>query len=121
MNTLEKLLLWAVGITALTFFIVAISSPRPEKVYTKTYTKQFEVLEINRPKHFRVTVLDLANHELFENVGTSKHCNSWDDTGKPRVHSVVTATVHSYYTTDDESKTLYYEIDNDRLNALWCD
>lgn len=90
-----------------------------ETVVIKTYTRQFEVLDINQPKHFSVTLLDVQNHKLFEGVGRSKHCNSWDDNGRPKLNDVITVKVYTYYFKEDPN-TLYYDIDDRNLNDIFC-
>lgn len=40
--------------------------------------RQYKIIEIKRPKHFRVVVLDMINGSEHR-VSVSKHCNKWRD------------------------------------------
>jgi hypothetical protein len=90
------------------------------RVYTKSYKKDFKVLKINQPKHFSVTLLDMSNHVLFEHVGNSKHCNNWNNVGKPSLHDTISVSVHEYYYTDDPKKIMYYEPNDTDVNNIFC-
>lgn len=99
--------------------LVVVLKKKPQEIVTRQHSARFEVLDIDRPKHFSVSLLD-DNHELWKNVGRSKHCNSWNDFGRPKIHDRITLQVSEYYMSDDETKTLYIKIDNNEVNALWC-
>lgn len=40
-------------------------------------TKTYKIVEIKRPKHFRVSIEDVKTGETFNNLSVSKHCNNW--------------------------------------------
>lgn len=40
--------------------------------------KSYTIIEIKRPKHFRVSLKD-KDGRVFKNVGVSKHCNRWKE------------------------------------------
>lgn len=46
-------------------------------VETERHRKVYEIIEIKRPKHFRVTLRDVETGRIFENKNISKHCNHW--------------------------------------------
>lgn len=58
-------------------FILAGCQPavtlKPSKVKTETY----EIVYINKPKHFSVNLKHLETGHIFENVGRRKHCSRW--------------------------------------------
>lgn len=46
-------------------------------VETERHRKLYEITEIKRPKHFRVTLKDVETGRIFANKNISKHCNHW--------------------------------------------
>lgn len=68
------------------------------KHYDYTETRKFEILEINPPKHFKVTLRDIECDIIFEDISVSKHCNSWREL---YVGQVVYLKV-GYYTTNNK-------------------
>lgn len=39
--------------------------------------QEFEVVGIDRPKHFRVDLKRVVGGAVYKNVSVSKHCNRW--------------------------------------------
>lgn len=46
-------------------------------VVLNTEYRQYEVIGINPPKHFRLDLKDVKTNRIYENVSVSKHCNNW--------------------------------------------
>lgn len=46
--------------------------------------RQYEIVNIKQPKHFRVDLRDVDTNIIHRNVSASKHCNRWREvyTGK---------------------------------------
>lgn len=47
----------------------------PTKINVKNELRRFELVHWNPPKHFYVTLRDVAGGALYEDVYVSKHCN----------------------------------------------
>lgn len=100
---------------------IFVGISREHKVIVKTYSRTFEIVGINRPKHFSVTLLDVENHNIFYSVGSSKHCNSWDNDGRPKMHDKIVVPVYEYYLSRDQDKALHYGVYDASVNNLFCD
>lgn len=68
------------------------------KHYEYVETRKFEILEINPPKHFKVSLRDVESDIVFEDISVSKHCNSWREL---YVGQIVYLEV-GYYTTNNK-------------------
>lgn len=87
-----------------------------ETVIVKEEIREYEVVEINRPKHFSVTLLDVQTHKLFHNHSRSKHCNNWR---KNKLHEIVRIKTVYYKYKNRNSDTVYFRpVD---INSHFCD
>lgn len=57
-------------------FITGCKPPQPDVVESRT-RKVYEIVEVRRPKHFRVDIKDVETGRIYKNKGISKHCNHW--------------------------------------------
>jgi hypothetical protein len=51
--------------------------PRQPDPVESRIRKVYEIVNINRPKHFRVDIKDVETGRVYKNKGISKHCNHW--------------------------------------------
>lgn len=87
-----------------------------ETVIVKEEIREYEVVEIDPPKHFYVTLLDVQTHQLFPNHSRSKHCNNWR---KNKLHEIVKIKTVYYKYKNRNSDTVYFRpVD---INSHFCD
>lgn len=67
---LRYLILLTVSLT----FMALVGCERP--ILLSSETREYQVIDINPPKHFYVKVLDVQNHDIHE-IYVSKHCGNW--------------------------------------------
>jgi len=93
--------------------VLCLQGCRQEKIYVSEEVRAYEVVGINRPKHFSVDLLDVRTHQLFERESNSKHCNNWR---KNKVHEIV--NVRTIYYKYEGSEDIYIELES--INAHFC-
>jgi hypothetical protein len=59
--------------------VASCKEPEPRR-YTKSVQDEYEVTEVNPPKHFYVTLKNLRTGEVYKHEYVSKHCNTWRET-----------------------------------------
>lgn len=83
--------------------------------------REFEVLEIDPPKHFDVTLLDKKTQFLHSSVGNSKHCSGFNRESRPKLHDIISVRVSYYTIKDSKDNTVYYQLDEKHLKSIFCD
>lgn len=79
--------------------VMAMALVGCEKPVKETHTYEtYRVLEVKRPKHFRVTLQNVRNGYTKENVNVSKHCSRWQEV---QVGSEYTLATHIRYWQDN--------------------
>lgn len=108
---MKKLLVLAVVLT----LIGCAPASNNDGEFVKVEFLEYEIVKINRPKHFSVDLRDVRNGNVFERMGSSKHCNghrNWDVGNK--------ITVKSTFYRKSDGTIVYSPSDND-VNTIICD
>lgn len=58
------------------FALVGCDSALDRKVVSEKW-KKYQIIGINPPKHFYITIRDVETGQVFKDLYISKHCNSW--------------------------------------------
>ena len=95
-------------------FAFTASGCGKEKILVREEMRQYEIVKIDPPKHFYVTLLDVKSHQIFEDESRSKHCNKWQ---KIKLNSVISA--RTFYYKYKDSSDVFVEVEN--LNSQLCD
>ncbi len=61
----------------ISFFLILLSGC-DAAVVLKSVEKEYEVIEIKRPKYFKVTLKDKVTGETYSRLSVSKRCSSWN-------------------------------------------
>ncbi len=61
----------------ISFFLILLSGC-DAAVVLNSVEKEYEVIEIKRPKYFKVTLKDKLTDEIYSRLSVSKRCSSWD-------------------------------------------
>lgn len=64
------------SIIATTIMLVGCEPRKPDPIES-SIRKVYEIVEVRRPKHFRVDIKDVETGRIYKNKGISKHCNHW--------------------------------------------
>ena len=65
--------LWVV----LAIFVLGACQPAPPKNVIKDEFREYEIVHIDRPKHFWVNLKDTRTGQVFKREGRRKHCTAW--------------------------------------------
>lgn len=57
-------------------FLTGCEPHQPDVVESRI-RKVYEIVEVRRPKHFRVDIKDVETGRIYKNKSISKHCNHW--------------------------------------------
>lgn len=60
-------------------FLLTGCEPRQPDTVESRIRKVYEIVDIRRPKHFRVDIKDVETGRIYKNKGISKHCNHWQN------------------------------------------
>lgn len=107
---MKKLL---VVLAALT--LTACAPARDEGELVKTEFLEYEIIEMNRPKHFSVTLRNVKTGDVFNDIGRSKHCN-WHNNWK--IGDKITVKSRFYKKPDG---LVVYAPSDDDVNTIICD
>lgn len=73
-----------------------------ETVVESSKIINFTIVDIKRPKHFRVSLID-ENGKLYKDVSISKHCNRW---GEVNVGTIVKLNTYTMKRGEDRWLTI---------------
>lgn len=78
-------------------------------------TQVFEIVKINPPKHYYLTLRNVVTNEIITSVYVSKHFNDWRELP---VNTQVRLTYQKWKYSDDSIKTSFPEIFNELKKSL---
>lgn len=89
------------------FFLTGCDRVPPGKEISREY-REYELLELDPPKHVYITIKDVKTGQVWERLYVSKHCNSWRDIP---VNSIWGFELVTY---ENEDGSRYEEVENYR-------